>query len=171
MVRRRREQGYTLVEMIVSIAVFGIIVAIFAILTSEMRAHQKRLPINFMRNPQISGVVSRLRRDVQDSKGEYLNSHDGYDASGQVLIVKDVLQETGGVRIIIWDFSAPGVVKRREYNVGVATEWIARGLPESANFEVDAVEFSARPYGVRIKVSDAEGRLAIDQILQPRAHN
>ena len=170
MVRRRGEQGYTLAEMIVSVAVFGIIVAIFAILTSEMRAHQQRQPINFMRHPQVSAVVSRMRRDVQDSKGGYLNSHDGYTLSSQVLIMEKI-HETGGVRKIVWDFRESGVARRREYNVGVATEWVARGLPVSASFDIDSVEFSGRPYGVRIKVSDAEGRLAIDQILQPRAHD
>jgi len=74
------------------------------------------------------------------------------------------------VRMVIWDFSEPGVARRREYNVGVVTEWVARGLPASANFEVDAIGFPKRPWGVRLKVEDAEGRLAIDQILQPRAH-
>ncbi len=171
MVRPRPDKGYTLVEMIVSISVFGIIVAIFAILAAEMRAHQQRLPINFMRHPQVSAVLSRLRRDVQDSIGGYKNQHDGYTAGKQVLIMENVLQTTGGVQQIIWDFREPGVVKRRSYNVGVAQEWVARGMPESAEFEVDAVEIPDRPYGVRIKVSDAEGRLAIDQILQPRAHD
>ena len=170
MVSRRREKGYTLAEMVVSIGVLGIIVTIFAVLASEMRAHQKRLPINYMRHPQVSAVLSRMRRDVQDSKGGYYDSHDGYEASKHVLIM-ETLQTTGGVQKIIWDFREPGVVKRRAYNVGVAQEWVARGMPESAVFEVNAVEIPRRPYGVRIQVTDAEGRLAIDQILQPRAYN
>ena len=170
MVRRRREKGYTLVEMIVSISVFGIIVAIFALLAAEMRAHQQRLPINFMRHPQVSAVLSRMRRDVQDSKGGYERNHDGYTGSPQVLIM-ETLQPTGGVQMVIWDFREPGVAKRRSYNVGVAQEWVARGLPQSASFEVGAVQIPGRPYGVRIRVTDAEGRLAIDQILQPRAHD
>ncbi len=169
MVRRRREEmGYTLMEMIVSIAVFGIIVAIFAILTAEMRAHQARQPINLMRHPQVSAVVSRMRRDVQDSKGKYLDDHDGYIASPQVLIMERI-HENGGARKVIWDFRESGVARRREYNVGVATEWVARGLP--ALFEVDAAKIPGRVYAVRIKGTDAEGRLAIDQILQPRAHD
>lgn len=168
--RRRLETGYTLAEMIVSIGVFGIIVAIFAILASEMRAHQQRLPINFMRHPQMSSVLSRMRRDVQDRfGGEYKNEHDGYKLGPQVLIMQAV-HETGGVQIVVWDFREAGVVRRRSYNVGVVTEWVARGLPVSASFEIDAVEFPGRPYGTRVKVHDAEGRLAIDQILQPRAH-
>lgn len=170
MVSRRREKGYTLAEMVVSVAVFGVIVAIFSILAAEMRAHQARLPVNFMRHPQVSAVISRVRRDVQDSDGDYRKNHDGYTASPQVLIMER-LHETGGVRMVIWDFSEPGVARRREYNVGVVTEWVARGLPVSAKFDVDAIGFPQRPWGVRLKVEDAEGRLAIDQILQPRAHN
>lgn len=170
MVSRRRQQGYTLVEMVVAVGVFGIIVAIFAILTSEMRAHQQRLPQNFMRNPQMVSVISRLRRDVQDRYGgQYLDEHDGYKLGKQVLIMA-TLQDTGGLNQIVWDFRELGVAKRRSYNVGVATEWVARGLPPGS-VEIGAVEFSERPYGVRLKVYDEEGRLAIDQILQPRTHD
>ena len=66
---RRRQRGYTLIEIVVALAVFGIIVAIFSILMSEMRSHQKRLPVNFMKHPQIAAVLSRLRRAVQDAYG------------------------------------------------------------------------------------------------------
>ena len=163
-----RQRGYTVVEMLVSVVVFGAIVAIFAILASEMRAHQQRLPVNFMRHPQVSAVLSRMRRDVQDAKGDYKNQHDGYTASPQVLIMES-LQETGGVQVIIWDFRESGVARRRSYNVGVVKEWIARGLP--AAVVIDDVDIPGRPYGVRVTASDAEGRLAIDQILQPRAHD
>jgi prepilin-type N-terminal cleavage/methylation domain-containing protein len=165
----RREKGYTLAEMVVSVAVFGVIVAIFSILAAEMRAHQARLPMNFMRHPQVSAVISRVRRDVQDSKGHYENNYDGYTAAPDVLIV-ETLHESGGVRMIVWDFREPGVARRRSYNVGVVTEWVARGLPASASFDVKAVGFADRPWGVRLRAHDAEGRLAIDQILQPRAH-
>lgn len=169
MVRRRVEKGYTLAEMIVSVAVFSAVVAIFSILASEMRAHQKRMPLNFMRHPQVSAVISRMRRDVQDGFGTepYRNSHDGYTMSKDVLIVESV-QPNGGVQMIVWDFREQGVAKRRSYNVGVATEWVARGLP--AGFVMTAVDLPGRPYGVRITAHDSEGRLAIDQILQPRAH-
>ena len=71
---------------------------------------------------------------------------------------------------MIWDFSKPGEVLRRSYNVGVKTDWVARGVPPEFAVEIEAVKFAGRPYGVRIVAKDQEGRVAIDQILQPRAH-
>jgi hypothetical protein len=40
----------------------------------------------------------------------------------------------------------------------------------SNSIEVDAVGITGRPLGVRITARDGKGRIAIDQILQPRAH-
>ena len=49
----------------------------------------------------------------------------------------------------------------------------AAGLPEdfAKSFSIGAVELDNRPYGVHITMKDSNGRIAIDQILQPRTHN
>ena len=88
-----------------------------------------------------------------------------------VLIVATV-QPNGGVQTIVWDFSTPREVHRKAFNVGVATEWIARGVPSefSNDLVLDAVGIPGRPWGVRLTAKDERGRIAIDQILQPRAH-
>jgi len=166
-----RQRGYTLLEVVVAMAVFTAIVAIFAIITSEMRAHQKRLPMNLMRHPQVSAVVSRMRRDVQDAytANPYLDEHDGYTMGEKTLIVQS-MQPYGGRETIVWDFREAGLVRRRAYRVGVATEWVARGLPPGVAINLDAVDIEGRPWGVRVIARDAEGQVAIDQILQPRAH-
>lgn len=170
---RQRLAGYTLLEVVVSMAIFGIFLFVLAILTSEMRAYEKRLPVNFMRHPQISSVLARLRRDVLDAHGAdpYPETFKDYTQGPQTLIIESV-QPNGGVNTIVWDFSTPGEVRRRAYNVGVATTWRARGVPEdfSRNLVVDAVDIPGRPWGVRITARDGKGRIAIDQILQPRAH-
>ena len=167
---RRGELGYTLLEMTVSMAVFGIFIAIFFILTADMRRWEKRLPVNFLRNPQVHSVLFRLRRDIIDAHGTnpYRKKHAGYTASPQVLIVETLRSD--GVRTVVWDFRTRGVAHRREYNVGVATDWIARGLPEELNaFEIDAVSTNAASWATEIKARDEKGRLAIHQIYQPRA--
>lgn len=167
----RRAAGYTLLEVVVALAVFTAITAIFMILTAEMRAHEKRAPMNFLKHPQISAVLSRMRRDVQDAFGNkpYLDTHDGYTMGPRTLIIRSI-QPTGGLETIVWDFNQPGIVLRRSYNVGVAKDWVARGVPPQFNVDIEAVDIEGRPWGVRIMATDAEGNLAIDQILQPRAH-
>lgn len=171
---RRRAAGYTLLEVVVAMAVFGLFLAILSVLTVEMRAQEKRLPVNFLRHPQVIVVVSKLRRDVQDAIGsnpylpEFTSNNDKYTQGKQTLIFTTHSKETGGSQTIVWDFRTAGEVTRRAYNVGVPTTWKSRGLPES--FEIGSVEFIGRPYGVRIQARDGKGRLAIDQILQPRAH-
>lgn len=177
MVRRRRtrtQAGYSLLEVAIAMGVFLAIVAILAILTGELLEHQKRMPINFMKNPQVSNVLSRLRRDVMDAYGQppdfspYLETHAGYTNSEKVLIIK-VMTDVG-LRTVIWDFREPGVVRRRAYQVGVATDWVARGIPPDFNVALDAVDIEGRPWGVLLRATDQEGRIAIEQILQPRTH-
>lgn len=172
----RRQRGFTLLEVAVAMAVFGIFLIVAFTLTSEMRAYEKKLPVNFMRNPQIISVIARMRRDVLDvlpfNNKIYLPKHDGYENGPKTLILQTVMPN-GGLHVVVWDLREPGVAKRISYNVGVKSQWAARGLPIefTADVEFDAVEFPGRPYGVRIKAKDGNGRLAIDQILQPRAHD
>jgi prepilin-type N-terminal cleavage/methylation domain-containing protein len=165
--------GYTLIEILVSMAVMSVVIAIFSILAAEMRSHEKRLPVNMLRHPQVVAVLARLRRDVIDAHGKspYRNSHDGYTAGKQVLILESV-QPNGGVQMVVWDFRTPREVRRRSYNVGQVTEWVARGLPDSFTNDllIDAIGLPGRPWAVRVVAKDSDGRIAIDQILQPRAH-
>ena len=167
----RRSAGYTLLEVVVAMAVFGIFLLILSILTVEMRAQEKRLPVNFMSHPQIAAVLTRLRRDVLDAHGAnpYPRSFQDYTQTPKTLILESV-QENGGVQQIVWDFREPRVVYRRAWNVGVGSVWTARGLPEDfKSVEVDAVEMPRRTYAVRITAKDERGRIAIDRIFQPRA--
>lgn len=170
---RADDAGYTLLEVVMAMAIFGIFLIVLGILTSEMRGYEKRLPINFMRHPQIASVIARMRRDVIDAHGiePYPESHSGYTQSAQTLIVESILQD-GGLQTIVWDFRTPGEVQRHAFRVGVKTTWRARGMPEdfSSSLVLDAVEIPGRPYAVRITARDKEGRIAIDQIFQPRAH-
>ncbi len=173
--RKRHQRGHTLLEVIVSLTIFGTFLAIAFGLTAEMRRWERRLPVNFMRHPQIISVIARMRRDVLDvhipvGQPIYIEKYDGYVNSRKTLIIQTGLDT--GLQTVVWDFSEPGVVRRVSYNVGAKTEWVARGVPPdfSAGTELEAVEFKGRPYGVRLMAKDTYGRLAIDQILQPRTY-
>src|SRR5207244_10837512 len=61
---RRRARGYSLIEISVTLALFGIFLFIIVTLTAEMRRNEKRWPINWLAHPDISAVVSCLRREL-----------------------------------------------------------------------------------------------------------
>ncbi|HWW62113.1 MAG TPA: prepilin-type N-terminal cleavage/methylation domain-containing protein, partial [Thermoanaerobaculia bacterium] len=86
---RRRMRGYSLMEVVVAMAVFGIFLFIVTILMLEMSKQEKRFPVNFMQNPQVIGVLGRLRRDVQDAYKDdpYLGSLEGYTQGPKTLII------------------------------------------------------------------------------------
>jgi len=165
---RRAAAGYTLVEVVVAMAIFGMFLFVLAQLTSEMRSVERRLPVNMHKHPQVIAVLARLRRDVMDAT-EYKSSHDGYTSSDKVLIVETMIN--GGLQDVVWDFQTPGEVHRRSYNVGVPVDWVARGLPLTFSaLEIDAIKLNPRSkWAARITATDQKGRLAIDTILQPRA--
>jgi len=171
-VTRRRMRGYTLMEVMVAMAVFALFLAVFFILTAEMRGWDKRLPVSMHKHPSLMAVLARLRRDVLDanSRAPYERTHDVYTSSQQVLIVESV-QPNGEVHVIVWDFREPGEARRISYDVGKKREWVARGLPKDlANVEISALKTgSTSGWATRILARDGEGRIAIDQIYQPRA--
>ena len=161
-----KERGFTLMEVVVSLALFGVFIIILTLLTREMTGYERRLPVNFMAHPQVNATLSRLRRDVLDSTN-YPDTFESYTQSPKTLILVAV-QPTGYTETIVWDFSTPAEVHRRAYNVGnLATEWVARGVPA---FSIKDFEISDHPDSVRIQAFDSKGRLAVDQIFQPRRH-
>ena len=169
---RRRQRGYSVLEVIVAMAIFGMFLAVLFTLTAEMRDYEKRLPVNFHRHPQVIAVLSRVRRDVLDAHGKtpYRNKYGDYTSSDRVLILETVAP-TGGVETVIWDFRTAGEVQRIAYAVGAPEQWVARGVPlEFAQLEIDAVKTDDdAAWATRLMARDSEGRLAIDTILQPRA--
>jgi prepilin-type N-terminal cleavage/methylation domain-containing protein len=167
-----RQRGFTLLEVVVTMAIFGVFLMIVGTLTLEMRGQEKRFPVNFMQHPQVVAVLSRMRRDVEDGFGS--NPYPGstvdgkYVQSPKVLIVQTIIG--GGAQVVVWDLSKRGEVHRISYNVGLPTEWVARGLPPDFGASIDAIETPGHPYGVRITAIDSHQHMAIDQYYQPRAH-
>jgi prepilin-type N-terminal cleavage/methylation domain-containing protein len=164
----RAERGFTLMEVLVSLALFAVFIYMIALLTMEMRGYEKRFPVEFLSHPQAGAVIARVRRDVMDSTAPYYPaSFQTYTQSQKTLILYS-LQESGFAQTIVWDFSRPGEVHRLAYSVGaLSSEWVARGVPQ---FTVTDYPVTNHPDSVRIKATDSKGTLAIDQLLQPRPH-
>jgi prepilin-type N-terminal cleavage/methylation domain-containing protein len=166
----RESRGFTLLETIFTLAIFGVFIIILVTMSAEMRGYDQRYPVNYMRHPQVTAVMSRMRKDVLDAFGAdpYPATYATYGQTSKTLIVYSV-QSTGFTQTVVWDFRTPGVVNRKAYSVGnVVSDWVARGVP--ADFTVGTFEIPDRPFAVRIRAMDQGGKLAIDQIFQPRAH-
>lgn len=170
--RRSTQRGFTLLEVVITLAIFGIFLWIIVVLTADMRTWERRLPVNYMAHPQVAAVLSRLRKDVLDATtpyypARYPDTNPIYTQSGTTLITYS-LQESGFAQTIVYDFSTPGEVRRLAFSAGgQVSDWVARGVP---TFLITDFPIPGHPDSVRIRATDAKGQLAIDQILQPRPH-
>lgn len=175
---RGRERGFTLIEVVYVLAIFGVFLWMLTVMTEELRRQELRYPIDFMQHPQITAVMSRLRRDVIDAS-LWLDPQTGsktpmypsgiatYTQSPNTLIVYTIMG-TGFGQTVVWDFGKQGEARRIAYSAGmVISDWVARGVPK---FEISTYEIPNRPYAVRIRARTRKGNLAIDQIFQPRTH-
>lgn len=163
----KRPRGFSLMEVVVTVAVFGVFLMIIVSLTLEMRKNEAKYPINFMLHPEVSSVIARLRKDVFDTM-YYPASFKTYSQSSKTLILY-TLKTTGFAETVIYDFSKNGEVHRLSYNATDPTgEWIARGVP---TFEISSYSLATGQDAVRIKAYDKDGKLAIDEIFLPRAHS
>lgn len=181
MVTRRREHGYSMMEIVVVLAVFGVFLYIVVSLTAEMRQQEKKYPVNFLANPDINAVMVRLRRDVYDTTAFYAE-YANVKASAQVLWV-DTITEAGTSEVVMWDFRTPGEAHRRVYNSAQVqvSEWVTHGAPVFAaitsTVDPDNANLQNWPHGVNpvevtaIDVSDPKNpKLSIDEYLVPRPH-
>jgi prepilin-type N-terminal cleavage/methylation domain-containing protein len=163
-----RERGFTMMEIVVVLAIFGVFLWIIVVLTADMRTWEKKMPVNFMSHPQIAAVVSRLRKDVEDARWPYYPKEQGSWIQGPTTLIVDTLLQEGTTETVIWDFSKGGEVTRISFVANQEkSRWTAHDTPTFKILDYAVVE---HPDSVRIQALDKDGKLAIDQIFQPRAH-
>jgi prepilin-type N-terminal cleavage/methylation domain-containing protein len=175
-VTRRRQRGYTLMEVSVVLAIFGIFLFIVVTLTAEMKRQEKKYPVNFLGHPEVNAVLARIRRDVADTTA-YYPEYAGVAASPAVLWV-DTITEAGTSEVVMYDFRTPGEVHRRVYNSaqGLVSEWVAHNVPVFTCLQLDPDMPPYLPHGsngielMAVDVSTKPPRLAIDEIIIPRPH-
>ena len=164
----RRQRGYTMMEIVMTLAVFGVFLMIIIALTMDMKRNEARYPINYMAHPEVAGLIARMRKDIFDTK-YYPAAFQGYSQTKKTLILY-TLQQTGFAVTVVYDFNTPGQVHRITYNATQQIgDWVARGVPET--FEINAYPSAGGQDGVRISARDTNSRLAIDEIFIPRAHD
>jgi prepilin-type N-terminal cleavage/methylation domain-containing protein len=161
-----RERGYSLLEITVTLALFGVFLWIVVMLTAEMRRNEQRWPVDFMSHPEVSAVLSRMRRDVLDTKF-FPAAWQSYTWTDQTPLLYTITQSGFG-ETIVWDFRTPGMVIRHAWvSNQPQPDWVARGTPA---FSVEKFTADDGETGVHVTAVDNKGKLAIDQILIPRPH-
>lgn len=167
MVSRRRARGYSLLEVVVVLALFGVFLFILTTLTTEMHRNEKKWPVNYYSNPEVGSVLLRMRRDILDSTS-FPDSIDKYRQSPTTLIVYTINQD-GTAQTVVWDFSQPGQAHRLAFKATLlSSEWKTREDPIFVT-SLEPME-SGDEQQVHIRAIDKEGKLAIDQIFIPRPH-
>ncbi|MEO6259184.1 MAG: prepilin-type N-terminal cleavage/methylation domain-containing protein [Thermoanaerobaculia bacterium] len=162
----RIARGFSLAEMLVALALFGVFVAIVGIVNYEMFKVQQKWPVNYLTHPEVGGVVARLRRDVLDSL-YYPAEFKGYTQSNRMLVIYSLGQD-GFAKTIVYDFRKEDEVHRLEFNgTELLGDWVARAVPA---FRISGYTLSTGQDAVRLTAMDSGGKLAIDQIFVPRAH-
>lgn len=164
--KRDAQRGYTMMEIVVTLAVFGVFLFIIVILTAEMKSQEKKYPVNYMSHPDTSAVVTRMRRDVYDAMYLPLN-YDKYDRSPKVVILYCSRQGHG--ETIVYDFRTAGEARRMTFSAGAMTsDWVAHSVPDfTADYERD-VSALERTATIALTAVDAKGRTSIDEILFKR---
>jgi prepilin-type N-terminal cleavage/methylation domain-containing protein len=166
-----RSRGYSLLELVVTLAVFGVFIIVVVTLTAEMRQQEKFYPVNFIAHPEVNAVLARLRRDINDTTAYYGEFAKIPAAVPDVLWI-DTITNAGTSEVVMWDFRTPGEVHRRTYNSASqqVAEWVARGVPL---FTYSTFKGPHNSDGVRLQGFDTSGKkaqLVIDAKYIPRPH-
>jgi prepilin-type N-terminal cleavage/methylation domain-containing protein len=165
-VRWRRARGYTMLEIVITMALFGVFLFIIVTMTAEMRRNEKKWPVNFFAHPEVGSVLARMRRDIYDSTVRPDNFLT-FSSSPLTLIVYTINND-GTAETVVWDFTTPGEVHRKAFKATLlSSEWIAGGLPL---FTATTEPMPSGQDAIRIQAMDKEKKLAIDELIVPRPH-
>ncbi|HUO85048.1 MAG TPA: prepilin-type N-terminal cleavage/methylation domain-containing protein [Thermoanaerobaculia bacterium] len=158
-------RGFSLLELVFTSAIFGILLLILATLGAELTRLDRRPRIAWFAHPEKIAVLVRAGTDILDS-ANYPQTFAGLGQSTDVLLLE--LPGAGGEpETVVWDFREQGVARRSLYRGETrVNEWMARGVPR---FSIESFEMPDQEIAVRLRAYDSEEKLIVDRIFQPRA--
>jgi len=163
---KRAQQGMTLIEASIGLAIFGTFVLILVSLQSEMVRFERSVRLNTHDHPDLQSLIARVRRDVYDCVS-YPLTFDTFSQSPVTLIVSHV-QPDGTIETIVYDFSNPRTVARRLFRgPDLAATWKAEGMPD---FRVASYDMPEGMVAVRLTARNEKGETIVDRVFQPRVH-
>jgi prepilin-type N-terminal cleavage/methylation domain-containing protein len=159
-----RQRGYSLMEMVVALAIFSVLLLVAVSLENQMLRFERSMRTRFMIHPEEMAVIARVRKDVLDAQG-YAVSAGPYVQSPTSLILSELTPENIQQQVV-YDFAEQGLVRRIIYQQNEKIgEWVGRGLPQ---FQVSSFTMPNDEVAVRLYGFDRKGTLIVDQILLPR---
>jgi len=165
---RSRASGFSLVELTVIVAVFGVLLLILVSLEREFVRYDRTVALGFLRHPEAEAVTARVRRDVLDAAG-YPSAFGSWVQSPRSLLLAagPSFGESGKAVTVVYLFGEREVQRIVYSGERRVSNWAANGVPE---YRVSSYELPDGDVAVRLQAHDRKGELIVDQILRPRIH-
>lgn len=157
---RRRYRGMTAVEVVIALAIFGVLLLILTSLQVEFLRFDRDADLRMLDHPQQLAVIERLRRDVQDSISYPLLWKEWLQGETTLIL------RLSEAEVVVWDFEQGRAERLSWSGDDLKSRWSARGLQR---FELAAAEGAPQRYGVRLRGFDGDERLVLEQVVFPRA--
>lgn len=166
--RTRSSAGFSLLEIVVVLAILGILIFVLVVSQRETDTYERKHPIDLATLPDKSLVVARVRHDVWDAS-ELPRRYLDYTFDESTLITRREDRETREQITVVYDFSARDKVRRIEYgpNDEQRNEWETHGGPR---YHVELMQLGDS-YAIRLKGYATSGQLEVDQMIAPRVNN
>jgi prepilin-type N-terminal cleavage/methylation domain-containing protein len=160
----RRSGGYTVVEVVVAMAIFSIFLLVLAGLQSEFVRFDREIRVQMFSHPAPLSVLARLQRDILDSTSYPVEFREWTQSPLTLLLA---VPGDDGSGVVVWDFTEAGMARRSEFaKGGEPIEWTARAVPQ---YEIGSYEMPDGRVAVRVRSVDEKGRLSVDRVILPRA--
>ena len=129
MVTRRRARGYTMLEIVIALALFGVFLFIIVTMTVGDAAQREEVAGQLF---HASGSGQRAGADAARHlttapRGPTTSTR---TAVRRLTLIVYTINNDGTAETVVWDFTTPGEAHRKAFKATLlSSDWMARGLP------------------------------------------